>query len=306
MLGKDNKSRAVDFLREVIEEQWNEKEKKWITQQKEKLSTKFESRTFYITFSFASRFVRKIDVHLSPKQLAEARDISKGFQPECWNLLEFVRAYLLLMLPSEDEISYLFQLTRLYETADVDEQVSLYKALPLYSYPEKIAERCAEGIRTNITDVFDAIALNNPYPASFLDQDAWNQMVLKAVFMKRPLYKIYGADQRANAELARMLIDFAHERWAATRTVSPELWRFVGPFLTDKDIIDVQKVITGETLEMQAGLLACSKSNVPELKDLLNQFSEIKTEIEANKLTWDIIGKKLRVTCLIDSLIKIY
>lgn len=293
MIDQDKKSRAVAFLKEVIEEQWNEKEKKWITQQQEKLSTNFESRTFYMTFSFASRFVRKSDINLSSQQLAEARDILKGYQPEYWNLLEFVRAYFLLKLPAEDEVSYVSQLTRLYETADVEEQVSLYKALPFYSYPEKIAERCAEGIRTNITDVFDAIALHNPFPANFLDQNAWNQMVLKAVFMKRPLYKIYGADQRANAELARMLVDFAHERWAAARLVSPELWRFVGPFLTKKDILDVQKVISGKTLDRQAGLLACSESNLPELKDLLNQFSEIKKEIEANTLTWDILGKKV-------------
>jgi hypothetical protein len=46
---------------------------------------------------------------------------------------------------------------------------------------------------------------------------------------------IWGIDARVNAELARMLTGLARERWAAGRTVSPEAWRCVAPFVATAD-----------------------------------------------------------------------
>ncbi len=292
MTSQVNLLQVSTFLKKTIEDKANKKELEWINQQENKLQKNFQLRSFYLSFSSASRFIGKNRVPLSEKQLIEANRVRKGFQPQYWNLLQWVRTYLLLMLPYEDAQSFGINLTRLHETADIDEQVTLYGALPLLPYPEEMSKRAAEGIRTNITDVFDAIALNNPYPADYLNQAAWNQMVLKAVFMQRPLYRIYGAYERVNAELAGMLIDFAHERWAAHRKVIPELWKFVGPFLDRSSLTDIEKVINGDPLEKEAGLLACYQSKLPEAQELLNQYPQIKENIESGKLDWIIIGKK--------------
>ena len=61
-------------------------------------------------------------------------------------------------------------------------------------------------------------------------------MVLKALFVDSALAPITGLDERANPELARILIDYARERWAAGRPVTPELWRPVKPFMEDPAI----------------------------------------------------------------------
>ena len=52
-------------------------------------------------------------------------------------------------------------------------------------------------------------------------------MVLKALFIGRPLHLIQGLDLRANRDLAKMLINYAHERQSANRPVPAELWQLV-------------------------------------------------------------------------------
>lgn len=285
-------SQTTAFLQKIIKVQVNDKELNWINQQVTKLQNQFQLRSFYLAFSSAPRFIGKDPLRLTSEQVVQADQLRKGFQPEHWNLLQCVRVYFLLMLPHEDATNYQENLTRLYDTADMEEQVTLYSALPLLPYPESMVKWATRGLRTNITDVFDAIALRNPFPKDYLDRDAWNQMLLKAVFMQRPLFCIYGGDARANQDLATMLIDFAHERWAAKRMVLPELWRFVGPYITHENFTDIEKVVKGEPLEMKAGLLACAASDCAEAHQLLDQYPDIKKDIESGLLNWEGIGEK--------------
>lgn len=285
-------SLATSYLEKVITEHTNKDEDSWFKKQQEKFSQKPTFVTLVQLFNASSRFIRKDKVQPSEQQKREANAIRVGLQPQKWSLLEFVRVYFLLQLPHEDEEVFLRDLGRLYETCDLEEQLAFYKALPLLPYPSGLINQATQGIRTNISDVFDAIALDNPYPSDFLNQDAWNQMILKAVFMQRPLYRIYGSDKRTNAELSQMLLDFAHERWAANRSVTPELWRFVGPYLTAKQMPDIHRAINGTSLEKQAGLLACYESPLTSFHSLLKKDPEVKKRIKADELNWFEIGKR--------------
>lgn len=63
-------------------------------------------------------------------------------------------------------------------------------------------------------------------------------MILKALFVGSTLAPIVGLRDRANPELARILVDYAQERWAAGRPVTEELWISVRPFKDDPAIAD--------------------------------------------------------------------
>lgn len=76
--------------------------------------------------------------------------------------------------------------------------------------------------------VFEAVACDTPYPFLHFDDDAWRQLLLKAVFIEAPLWRVHGLDARLSAELARMALDFADERRSAGRPVPPELWLCLG------------------------------------------------------------------------------
>jgi hypothetical protein len=286
-------TQAREFLYSLIRQQASPDGIKWLDQQTDKLSKEWNQRTFYFSFSSVPRFMGKASVDYSEETLQQADQLRKGFRPQGWDLTQLARTYILLFLPHEDSKEYLLTINRMCETADMYEQQTIYAALPLLPHPQELTGRAAEGVRTNMTNVFDAIALHNPYPADYLEQEAWNQLVLKAVFMGRPLYKIYGADQRANPELARMLIYFAHERWAAHREVTPEIWRFVAPYLSEEYLPDLEKTVKqGKPLEVEAVLLACAVSTYTGGRQILDQNPEIKNRIISEQLSWDGIGER--------------
>ena len=140
--------------------------------------------------------------------------------------------------------------------------------------------------------VFEAIALRNPYPAEQLDEAAFNQLVLKCLFLGSPLHLVHGVDARANATLARMLCDYAHERWSASRPVSPELWRPVGRVAGDSELADLARVLeSGTEQERLAVALACRDN--PKTAELLSPYADLVRRVAEERLTWaELAGRE--------------
>jgi hypothetical protein len=135
--------------------------------------------------------------------------------------------------------------------------------------------------------IFEAVAHHNPFPQEQFDENAWNHMVLKALFVGSKLAPIQGLDARANARLMRMLCDYAHERWAAGRPVSPELWRCVGPHADVPAVQDLTKVLkTGNAMERKAAALALSMASAPGAKVALALAPDLQDAATAGTLSW--------------------
>jgi len=144
--------------------------------------------------------------------------------------------------------------------------------------------RAREGVRSAMTPVFEAVAHRNPYPRDMFDEDGWNHMVLKALFIGSTLDPIQGLDARANADLAVMLVDYAHERWAAGRPVSPELWRCVGPFADARALDALGHVLdTGEPRERLAAALALRACPDPQARETLARHSDCTRQLARMK-----------------------
>jgi len=113
-------------------------------------------------------------------------------------------------------------------------------------------------------------------------------MVLKALFIDSTLAPIQGLDERANPELAQILCDYAHERWAANRPVTHELWRCVGPFATGGMILDLQKA-SNSTIELErlAAVLALSQCPDPAASEHLANFPDETAAIQKGEISWE-------------------
>src|SRR5690606_10383077 len=200
----------------------------WFTEQFRKLQNGAPERDLYIALGYATRKLGKADLVLGPAELDEAQTVRPGWNPGDWSIDQAARLAFVLADGLEGE-AFKTRIEQLFRTADIGELITFYRGLPLYPNPELHVARAREGARSAMQPIFEAVAHRNPYPKEQFDENAWNHMVLKALFIGSRLDPIDGLDERANPRLMRMLCDYAHERWAAGRPVTPELWRCVSP-----------------------------------------------------------------------------
>jgi len=224
---------VTDLFRGNLQERVSQSGLTWLDEKILQISQGATPRVFFTAFSAVPRYTHKHDLELTTAELNAAEDL---WFTHHWSIDQVARTLLVLSLPQDTIETYLQVLEQVFNAADMGELVALYQALPLLPYPERHRQRAAEGLRSNVNAVFNAIAMRNPYPAAYFDEPAWNQMVLKALFVGSPLHLIHDLSRRANPELARMAIDYAQERCSASRTVSPELWQLVEPF-TDAAVL---------------------------------------------------------------------
>jgi hypothetical protein len=258
----------------------------WLEQSRESLARSPTDRNLFLAIGLVPRRIGKADLLLSGEDLQAAHDARPGWNPIGWSADQAARLLLLSSIADDPE-RFALQLEQLFRTADVGELVTLYRGLPLYPAPERHLARAREGARSNMKAVFEAVAHDNPYPAEQFAEDAWNQMVVKAVFIGSSLDRIADLDRRRNPELARMLRDYAHERRAAHRAISPELWRCVGAFADAGTLNELQQVLaTGSDFERRCAALALADSPTQAAHRFLATVPTLADAIRRGELTW--------------------
>lgn len=255
---------------EFINQTLSKQEISWIKESSEMTKEGLNNTKFYLRFG---RVYRHIQLKAVPEH------VSTVFK----NTHELVRFYLLTYAGTSPDQEVL---EKLFDTGNTSETITLYKSLQYLESPEKYVHRVTEGIRTNILEVYDAIAYSNSFPAQYLPELAFNQLVLKGIFNERPIYLIEGLEKRLNDELALTAYDYIHERWSAGRKVTSEIWLLLTPILSEKHTDFLTKGIqSGDELQSKAIQLAIVDSKNQNLIENIN----------ANHpgITWNEIGEQI-------------
>lgn len=261
----------------------------WLSQTTIALENGGADRELYLAISLVPRKLGKAVLVLDADDLAAADAARGGWRPAGWSVDQAARMVLMLSATPDGE-EFARRLEQLCNTADVRETIAFYQGLPLYPEPERYVARAGEGVRTNMKSVFEAVAHRNPYPSEYFSENAWNQMVLKAVFVGSALNPIQGLDARRNKDLAHKLIDYAHERWAASRTVAPELWRMIGPFADSSMMADLQRALASDVpAERGAAALALRECPHEDAEALLRTVPDINSNIELGRISWETV-----------------
>jgi hypothetical protein len=267
-----------ELLGTIIQRQVSPDAWSWMNERK---TAAMGSSAFNTVFAAMPRKTGKTLIKIAGEESAQLQSLRPGFTIDNWSIDRLSRVWLLLHVDPSDEEKYFQSIDHLFLAAEMNELVALYSALPLLAYPERWSKRCADGIRSNIGDVLQAIMCNNPYPSEQLEEKAWNQLVLKAFFTEKPIHRIIGLDERANGELANILSDYAH-------------WSCVGKFITASIFPDIQRIANSENeREREAAALACYNSNYEPAKKLLVTMPLIKSAIEKGELNWQTLAQKI-------------
>ncbi|QNE73799.1 sugar phosphate isomerase [Streptomyces finlayi] len=110
-------------------------------------------------------------------------------------------------------------LTRLYDQGTAAERRAVLRTLHRLDVGAAALPLVEDALRTNDTRLVAAAV--GPYAAAHLDAHQWRHAVLKCLFTGVPVDRVDALARRSrgDAELARMLTDFAAERTAAGRDV---------------------------------------------------------------------------------------
>lgn len=282
-----------DLLRIWLERQLPGPARQWLEDRLAGLGAEAPDRDLFVAIGLVPRRLGRADLALSQSDLAEADAARPGWDPRGWSVDEAARILVLLRSGGIGE-KFAGRLVQLCRTGDVAEQIAFYRGLPLYPDPALLEAQAGEGTRSNMRAVFEAVAHRNPYPREQFPENRWNHMVLKALFVGSVLHPIQGLDERANPGLARMLCDYAHERWAAGRPVSPELWRCVGPFADADALADLERVLaSGSADERKAAALALAACPDEAANALLGAAPDLAGAIERGELSWDRLAAEL-------------
>ena len=274
------------LLREWLLRQLEPGRGAWLDAQLASLQADPSEEALGIALGMAPRKLGKAALELGEADLAAAGKALPGWDPRGWSVTDAARILLLASLPRSGK-PFAQRFRALCQSADVEELATLYRGLPLYPEPAALEPQVGEGLRSNVRAVFEAIAHRNPYPQAQFDAHRWNHMVLKALFIGSPLAPIQGLDARANAELARIMCDFAHERWAAGRPVPFEIWRCVGPFAEGAALEDLARVLQkGEAIEKRAAALALAACPDSRAAQLLQAVPGLAGDISLKRLSW--------------------
>lgn len=264
--------KPIESILKIIQDNANEKELIWID------SKSVNIQSLSMAFVGTPRFIGK---RIIQSELANLN----GLQIQYWTLDRLVRVYFLLLLENSAQESASIQIEILFDTAEINESIALFSALPLFIKPEKWLHRATDAVRSNIGDVFDSFAFGNPYAEKYFSELAWNQLVLKCIFNDKPIHLIQGIDRRANQALADTLSDFAHERWAAGRTVYAQVWRLVVNFLNERILKDMTTLFLSNDIHNKiAATLVCSNSVLGN--DLLLKYPLNNQELTLVKDGW--------------------
>ena len=142
-----------------------------------------------------------------------------------WLVATAARTWLLAEAAQREEKPYA-ALYAYYDMADTETRLAILLAVNFIDdpAPAPALEIIADAGRTYLDVLMDAAWCDNPFTAAHLSIEQFRKAVLKALFCDVDVSRFMRLEERADADLAASLCEFADEREAAGRPVPDTVW----------------------------------------------------------------------------------
>ena len=223
--------------------------------------------------------------------------VDPAFNPSTWTADEAARILLLLTVADAYPAKIFDCVTACIQYSDQHEVMALLKALPWLPEPRRFLQFAQDACRSNQVNVFTAIACENPYPPRYFAAHTMNHLVVKALFLLVPLRRIIGIDSTADADRARMALDWVEEREAAGRPFPTDLWRIVAPSAVARALPALQRYARHASPGQRMGVaLALGLRKDAAARELLTAMSvgeqdatvlEVVRAVQSGVMPWE-------------------
>lgn len=293
-----NQQAVIAHLNSWIRARTSQTNFDWLKSRLRLLSMGFLNRDLHITLGLIPRKLGQAPIALSAEEIkAAAQDCGRSWDPSHWSIDTAARCLVITTLQQQQGEKFHSLFKELCKNAELKESIAFFQCTAVLLQHDELDTIIGSGLRTHIPAIFQAIAYQNPYPKLYFTQNRWNHMLLKALFIDSELWPIQGVDERANEELALVLCDYAHERWAARRRVTPELWRCVGPYAHGSMLQDLYTALDDPcTTCQQAALLALMSCPQADHVELAKTHPAWVEAIDNGIINWLYIGQQANQT----------
>lgn len=281
---------GLAWIEAALGERLDDSGLEWWNRTREEIAEGVTPTRFSLLLSSASRWVKNRPLEPDAAALEGASRILEGWNPQRWSTREAARVGFVLSRYDLEEERGAEAIEDAFRYSDESEAVALYRSLALLPHGERYVWRAGEGCRTNMLSVFEATALDTPYPFTHFDDATFDQAAIKAIFVGAPLWRLYGLDRRLTPKLAAMALDLADERRSAHREVQADLWLTLGSHGGDRGVASIERELdSGSTLGRSAAALALARAG--RLDDLAARLERETDEVVAGFMRGALEGR---------------
>lgn len=200
-------------LLEVLDRRIPTTARRWLARGTRAGGAGFDAGVFLHSFAEAGTFLGEDRLELAADERDRLREAGVTWPLGGWTLDDLGRVVLLaLVVPRLFEGQHRELLDAVWDRAIIDERRALLRALPVLPKAHRFLDLALAGAESQVPDLFEAIAFDNPLPAALFSEENLQELVLKALYLGGPVDRIQGLSSRVTPALSRTIENFARAR----------------------------------------------------------------------------------------------